>query len=1340
MNSLSLSRAVLAKRDSELSQLIRHFTAARDAGDPMAALRSIDRAWRMAPDNPEINFLYGRLQLSLGASADAAVLLEKAAASRSHPDYEASYISALCSSGRLELAHHRLETALKVFAVAPGGALAEAARLVAGAWTLQFPGWVGIGPDLKFHGELVGQTGTIKLEIAGDSFPPRVHRVKCGTDGTVAPFVIPTDGMTPAHVTIRANDRILLGGKQDFPPDFGLDGRVTLAKGSISGWAALKWDPSWPLKLTAAGGDGFSTALATSPDPTQFVRQLFSLAREVYEDAGNAITVSAALPDGSSADLPASPFLLRPPRPPSKPALVWQATHKPAIAPERRGIDIVIPVYSGVDETLACIRSVIATTRNQAQIVVIDDASPDRDMASALVRLANTGAITVLHNERNLGFPKTANRGFAVHPDHDVVLLNADTEVYGDWLSRLRAAAYGEERIATVTPLTNSGSIATYPSSEVPDATSRFASELDQLAAETNAGMTIAIPTAVGFCMYIRRDCMNEVGYFDTETFLKGYGEENDLCQRATNGGWKHVLAADIYVRHSGNRSFGGRRAALLERNLRLLNLRHRHYDAAVRDYLEQEPAHPARRRLDEARLLRASGRHVLIVSLNAEGGVSRAVRERIAAMRSKGLYPVLLTPDLENDGRIDLTVDDAGFDDLYYDFANESDRLTAFLWRLKCEYVEIHHFLDLPTALIEQLFALSYPVDVAIHDYVWYCPRVTLLDGAGRYCGEPDVAVCQACIDKNGGRLRDGASVAELRSRSARWLRAARDISVPTDSVRRRMEAKFPGLRFRVEPLEDNIPAAVPPVPAAGQKQLKVALIGAIGAHKGHKTLLKMAAHAAKYDLPIEFVVIGFTENDRALSATGKVFITGLYKEAEVEGLIARESPDLILFLSVFPESWCYSLTYALRAGIPVAAFDFGALGDRLRGSAADPLLFPPSASPADICDRLLAAFQIPVQNHIATPLDRNRSSRLRNKSDILLNIIKTPDMAEISRTIMAPTTTAPTASVNFLPLTKGLFLFSVRSTQPSQRVDDQGGMSLPAMQVTAAPGAPEGQIEFMMAPQTRNGWLSEPNDQVVARVTEASAVVLLTSVMIPGMTPLEIEVQRLGQAEEPPALPVQEAAPAQRALPQLPTQKSIKLEITAHVQNHGDMTFGEAQWAGFAAQGLWIESFAIRPLEDISADMIEYKAVTSTGVETPWVSNGQSCGTRGIGVPLVGFSVRIKPQSGVQPMTCEYGAMLLSGAMLGPARNGVPVRSAAGNDPVTGIWLSISGPAGKVAESPSSETPKQKKPAKAAVSAQEAVTVVPSEKPAAPEAKKKAPIGPRFSVFREAATTDQE
>jgi GT2 family glycosyltransferase len=1326
MKAKSPKPASSPAHEAEFSRLVRSFTQAHGAGDSATALRSIDRAWRMAPRDPETNFLYGRLQLDNGAIDQAIKLFAVAVAGRAYPDYEAAYIAALCLGGQTDLAQQRLEAALKEFAVIQDGALARAARQVAIAAAPPFPGWIGVGPDLKLHGELVAQTGTVKLEIAGDSSSPRIERIKCETDRSCVPFTIPTDRTAPAHLTARIHDRILLGGKLDFPPDFGLDGRVTLSKGTFSGRVTLKWDPSRPLSLIVSGANGFSTPLPSTPDPAGFDRQIFSFEETAVKAAGNTITISAILPDGSQGELPASPFLIRPSRPP---AVRARASLSPAGDSVRPAIDIVIPVYSGVDETLTCIQSVIATTKGRAEIIVINDASPDRDMAATLASLEAAGTITLLHNPRNLGFPATANRGLLLHPERDAVLLNADTEVYGDWLARLQAAAYGAPQIATATPLTNSGSIASYPASEDPNPPPGQAVDLDQLAARANRGVTIDIPTGVGFCMYIRRAALDQVGVFDAELFSKGYGEENDFCMRAAKAGWKHVLAADIYVRHAGSRSFGGRRAALYERNLRLLNLRHRGYDTAVQKYLKQDPAHPARRRLDEARLTASGGRHVLVVSLGLDGGVNRAVQERIAELRETGQETILLTPDIKNGDRYSLAIEKSGFDDLHYDYATEAGALISLLGKLELDHIELHHFLDLPPSLIEQLFDFGCPVDISIHDYVWYCPRITLLDKSGIYCGEPDAATCQSCVDENGSRLKENITIAALRKRSAKWLRAARDITVPSPSVARRMEVQFPELTFRIVPLEDNVPSPVPAAPTAKTgDRVKVALIGALGDHKGYKTLLAMAKDVAKRDLPLDFVVIGFTQDDPALIETGKVFVTGSYDEGEAEGLIVRENPDVILFLSVFPESWCYTLTHALRANIPVAAIDLGAIADRLRGTPAEDLLFPLRSSPAKICDMLLAAFRRSRPTgraEIKKLPDRDRSSRLPYKADILSNAPALPEMAKISRTTMASTSTTPTASVTLLPLTMGLYLFSVRSNRPSLGLDDLGGIHLPAMQVGTAPGVSAENIEFMMGPTTQSGWLREPNDQIVAKVSAASALVLLTSVLVPGMTPLEIEVKRIDLPEQAPAMGQNQRSSV--SLPQLSTLKSIRLEVVPHIQNQGDVVFGESQWAGLVEQGFWIESFSVSLLEDIPSDAIEYMAVTATGLETPWVGGGAPCGTKGIGVPLTGFAVRAKPEFRGQGLTCEYGAVLLSGATAGPASDGILCQAPNNDDPILAIWISIGNQVGAV-----KEATKRRR----VVVPPELPATAPAAEPAAKQ--RKAPIGPRFSVFRESGKSE--
>src|SRR5258708_1685175 len=79
---------------------------------------------------------------------------------------------------------------------------------------------------------------------------------------------------------------------------------------------------------------------------------------------------------------------------------------------------------------------------------------------------------------------------------------------------------------------------------------------------------------------------------------------------------------ADVFVYHAGGLSFGARRARLLARSQRLLNLRYPGYDGFIAGFLSRDPIQPLRRTLDERRLLGMKGRLALLVTLALTGGV----------------------------------------------------------------------------------------------------------------------------------------------------------------------------------------------------------------------------------------------------------------------------------------------------------------------------------------------------------------------------------------------------------------------------------------------------------------------------------------------------------------------------------------------------------------------------------------------------------------------------------------------------------------------------------------------------------------------------------------------
>lgn len=272
----------------------------------------------------------------------------------------------------------------------------------------------------------------------------------------------------------------------------------------------------------------------------------------------------------------------------------------------RSPVDIIIPVYRDLDVTRRCVDSVLRhTPEGTARVILVDDASPEAALSAWCDQLAESGKVELLRNESNLGFVASVNRGMALHDDCDVVLLNSDTEVPPDWLRRLQACATQADDIATATPFSNNATICSYPffaeSSEIPEGLDLIS--LDQLFARANRGKSLEIPTGVGFCLYIRRACLAQIGFFDADRYGRGYGEENDFCRRAVEQGWRNLLCADVFVYHQGAVSFRTERQALMQLATVLLEERYPDYPDVVARFIADDPPRVLRDAVDRLRL-----------------------------------------------------------------------------------------------------------------------------------------------------------------------------------------------------------------------------------------------------------------------------------------------------------------------------------------------------------------------------------------------------------------------------------------------------------------------------------------------------------------------------------------------------------------------------------------------------------------------------------------------------------------------------------------------------------------------------------------------------------------
>jgi GT2 family glycosyltransferase/glycosyltransferase involved in cell wall biosynthesis len=954
-----LARAALRRGEALLS-----------AGDARAALPWLERASRIAASDDTVRLSRALALLALG-EAEAAAVLEDLA---TRHDVRAVWLGLAAARHRLgatDAAAHALARALSGHCLEDPAAIAPVADAIAAR--AGAAGWCGLLSDgtvaaYPTHGAAAGGPTMIRADGRRcPGRPPATARLVGVTRGGAHLLGSPIDAARIRRVEgfVAARDGGLVGWAWH-PGDAARDPVLTVTPSATgaTGRRIVATDTDMPVPRPLSRPRRFVVPAATLVDHDGPISVLGADGRHLTGsplDPGQAqraardavARLARALPAKGRASGGPLPWL---PTPAYLPAPHAAAPKRP-----RRRIAVVLPVYRGLAVTLACLDALFATVPPSTSVLVVDDASPEPAVADALDELAARGKIRLLRHPRNMGFPAAANTGLraavALPDAPDIVLLNSDTVPTQGWLATLRAAVHSAPDIGTAAPLSNDASILGYPDPARPapppgGAALHALAALAALAARAHGAATVDIPTSVGFCMYIRRECLLETGVLRTDAFAQGYGEENDFCLRAHHLGWRHVAAPGAYVAHLGGQSFGDAKTHLLARNLEVLEALHPGYRALIDTYLRADPLAPARRALDAARWVadrppvpgRGRGA-VILVTHDGGGGVERAVRERCAALRADGERAIVLRPVVDLAGAPEAprrryrpglcAVGDgteANYPNLRFRLPEEFDALAALLRAERPRLLEVHHLLGHDHRVMALAAALAIPYDIRLHDYAWICPRLNLVGGARRYCGEPDVAVCEACVADNGGELEEAITPTALRARSAADMAGARGVVAPSRDAASRLRRHFPGLSPRVLPHESD--DALPPPRALPSGHRRIGVIGAIGTAKGYEVLLACARDAAARDLNLSFIVVGHSEDDERLLDTGRVFITGPYEEADAVATIQKQDLHLAWLPSVWPETWCYALGAALRAGLGVAVFDLGAQAERVRAT----------------------------------------------------------------------------------------------------------------------------------------------------------------------------------------------------------------------------------------------------------------------------------------------------------------------------------------------------------------------------------------------------------------------
>jgi GT2 family glycosyltransferase/2-polyprenyl-3-methyl-5-hydroxy-6-metoxy-1,4-benzoquinol methylase/glycosyltransferase involved in cell wall biosynthesis len=591
-------------------------------------------------------------------------------------------------------------------------------------------------------------------------------------------------------------------------------------------------------------------------------------------------------------------------------------------------VSVILPVYRGIEMTRRCIEAAMpgVLALDQAKLLAINDGSPDAGMQAMLEELAEVwpGRFDVLQNLKNLGFVGTVNRGLAHFSAQDVVLLNSDVMVPHDWLARLVDEAYARPDIATVTPFSNNATICSFPNflEENPQAFDLDVNAIDAVFRRSKLPC-VAAPTGIGFCMYIRRACLDQIGYLDTEKFGRGYGEENDLCQRALKAGWLNVLSPNLYAYHEGGVSFSTDKQALVDRAMGVLDKLHPNYHADVQRFIQADPLRLARIERYIALLAELKIPKVLHVTHASGGGVAQHVEE-LANYLGKDIAHLLLSP---HDGQASVSVSlrlSAAADKLRFVIPLDYENLLALMRKIGVSAVHFHHTYSLDTSLLELPVDLGITSVLTVHDYYWLNANPTLTNADGRFLGKYDSSQENPLYP-----LPTGMNVIDWQNRLRKFIESADCVIFPCNAVRDLFGDIYELNRVVIVPhVEKDLNVHRPVLDFHKKNHYVIGVLGAVGREKGADVLESLAEIASSLSASVTFKLIGYAY--RPLKLVEK---TGPYKVAELPALIDQQNIDVILFPAQWPETYSYTLSHALNSGLPIIAPGIGAFPERLSG-----------------------------------------------------------------------------------------------------------------------------------------------------------------------------------------------------------------------------------------------------------------------------------------------------------------------------------------------------------------------------------------------------------------------
>ena len=581
-------------------------------------------------------------------------------------------------------------------------------------------------------------------------------------------------------------------------------------------------------------------------------------------------------------------------------------------------IVIILYIYNDFENAEKCIESILDNTKVNYELILINDCSVDRRVNKLLNQLESVNNLTVRQNSTKRGFLKSVNQEIK-NSKEDILLIKSNIIVTPRWLQKMVVAAYSNEKIGTVIPLSNK--FLSDIISNTFDIQQMKPNEINFLIEIVSKHLKPEFNYPDESCIFIKRKVIDDIGLFNADNMDKTY---KSFYKKLLDNGWKNIIEDSTYI-YDNNEPFDSYKnidtklSLYINRISQRIQLKARH-DLSPKKrllYVLHEKVHGLTggtgqttkdilEKIDdkfESYILTSTGK-VLMLWKHEQNHV-----EMLRSWEIKSKWSALK-------------------------FYSEEFKYIYFkvLVGLNIDIVHIQHLLRHTRDILNIIKVLGIPTILSFHDFYYICPSINLLNHNNQYCELKCTAQTKQCkypvqIFDELPLLKDFVDI--WRKEGSILIENCSAFTAPTKSAMDIYISIYPELKnkdYKVIEHGRDIEKTSPKFELPSEdKPIKILIPGIIKNHKGHDFIKELKE--IDQENRIEFHFMGIIYDD--LKELG--IYHGKYERENFCKIVNEIKPSFIGIFSICPETYCHTLTEAWSCGIPVLVTKMGALEERV-------------------------------------------------------------------------------------------------------------------------------------------------------------------------------------------------------------------------------------------------------------------------------------------------------------------------------------------------------------------------------------------------------------------------